>query len=561
MGNDLIGDLREIIEAERDRFDVPGCAVLVVVDHQVVLCEGFGRRDTAADLPVTERTLFPIASSTKTFTAAVCALLVESGQLAWDRPVREYLPGFAMADPVASLQLTVFDLLCHRSGLPRHDLLWYSADGDMTRTELVAALAHLPSSRRLREAWQYNNLLYATAGELAGHLSGTSYEGAVRKWILDPLGMSRTNFSVDDLVSDPDAARPYSARRPGESLREVPFARLDLVGAAGNINSCVADLAPWVLTLLGKGIEGRAPLLSASALATLQAPAIPLPEASPLAVGRAVGYCLGAMMEDYRGYRVLHHGGNIDGFSSQVSVIPEAGCAVAVLANRDGTAVRDALPCLVYDRVLGLPTEPHGANLLEREKAIGLGRTQAQDRTATESNGLPAVRPLPDYVGTYRHPAYRDLIVSADGDGLTGHYRGLAGPLRHRHLEVFNLTVDLGGTITALPIQFTHDLDGDVTAALCRFEAAVPPLRFELVADDAHLTDEVLNRLTGTYRLGPLEAKVSRRGERGLAASVAEGAPQELTLIRGLAFRMGAARVEFNDDARLITPVGEFVRA
>jgi CubicO group peptidase (beta-lactamase class C family) len=561
MTSDLIADLREIIEAERVRFEVPGCAVLVVADGEVVLCEGFGRRDVDADLPVTERTLFPIGSSTKTFTAAVCALLVESGRLAWDRPVREYLPGFAMADPTASLQLTVYDMLCHRSGLPRHDLLWYSANGDMTRTDLVAALAHLPPNRRLRETWQYNNLLYATAGELAGHLSGTSYEGAARKWILDPLDMARTNFSIDDVLDDPDAARPYSAPGPGEPLAEVPFARLDLVGAAGNINSCVAELAPWVLTLLGVGIDGRPPLLSASALATLQSPAMPLPEASPLAVGNPVGYCLGVMMEDYRGHRVLHHGGNIDGFSSQVSVIPEARCAVAVLTNRDGTALRDALPCIVYDRILGLSPEPHGADLLEREKAFWVGRAQAQDRTATNSNGLAPVRPLPDYVGTYRHPAYRDLVVTADGDGLIGHYRGLEGPLRHRHLEVFNLTVDLGGTVTPLPVQFTHDMDGDVSGALCQFEVAVAPLRFERVADDAHLTDELLDRLAGTYRLGPLEAKVSRRGERGLAATIAEGSPTELKLVHDLAFRMGPARVEFTDDGRLITPVGEFVRA
>jgi CubicO group peptidase (beta-lactamase class C family) len=559
MPNELVAELREIVETERARFGVPGCAVLVVADGEIVMCEGFGWRNQEDKLPVTDRTLFPIGSSTKTFTAAVCALLVESGRLGWDRPVREYLPGFRMADPVASEQLTVYDMLCHRSGLPRHDLLWYAADGAMTRSELVSALGHLPANRKLRESWQYNNLLYAAAGELAARLSGTSYEGAVRSWIFEPLGMRRSNFSVDDLADDPDVATPYSAPRPGEPLRGIPFARLDLVGAAGNINSCAEEMGRWLLTLLGRGVGGRAPLLSTSALAMLQSPAAPLPEGSLLAVGRPVGYCLGLMLEDYRGHRLLHHGGNIDGFSSQVSFVPEAGCGVVVLTNREGTALRDVLPCVLFDRILGLPEQPHGERLLDREQALHRGFFQAADRTVSASIGLGPVRPLDDYVGRYSHRAYGALEVARAEGGLGARYRKLAGPLRHRHLEVFNLLVDLGGTDLPLPVQFTHNLDGDVTAALVRLEPAVDPIRFDRVPDDSHLSDEVLDELAGTYRLGPVMATITRRGEHGLTGTIAQGPPKELKLVAGFAFTIDGARIEFTDDHRLVTPMGEFV--
>ena len=560
MMQDLVADLRRIVETERARFEVPGCAVLVVADGRIALSEGFGHRDVDRELPVTSRTLFPIGSSTKTFTAVLCAALVDQGRLAWDRPVREYLPGFRMRDPAATDQLTVFDMLCHRSGLPRHDLMWYAARDEMTRGELVAALRHLEPNRGFRETWQYNNLLYTTVGELAGRLAGTSYELAVRQYLLDPLDMVRTNFSVNETQADDDTAMPYVAPALGEAVKEVPFARLDLVAPAGGINSCVDELGRWLLTLLGLGVDGRPALLSESVLSLVRAPAMPLPDESLLAVGRPVGYGLGLIVEDYRGYRLVHHGGNIDGFSSQVSFIPEAGCGVVVLCNRDGTSLRDALPFLIYDRLLGLEPRPHGEALLAKEAALWRGRAQSRTRTLSAANSLPAVRPLADYVGRYRNHAYGALIVAQDGEGLKGRYRSLSGPLEHRHLEVFNLVVDLGGIETPLPVQFHHDFDGEVSGASARLEPTVAAIRFDRVPDTAHLTDALLDRLAGTYHLGPLTASVARRGQRGLVARIVESGFKELKPVHGLVFTMNGARLEFTDDGRLITPVGEFAR-
>ncbi|MGH3679225.1 MAG: serine hydrolase [Natronosporangium sp.] len=556
-------DLRRIVETERERFAVPGCAVVVVAGGEVVLCDGFGSRDLERGLPVTAGTLFPVGSSTKTFTAALCAVLVDEGTLAWDRPVRDYLPQLRLADPAAG-QLTVFDLLCHRSGLPRHDLLWYAGRDTLTRDDLLRALPHLPPSREFRQAWQYNNLLYTVAGILAGQLAGAgSYEIAVRERLLDPLGMARTNFSVEQTGADPDAAWPYVAPAPGEPVKAVRYARLDLVAPAGAINSSVADLAPWLLTLLGHGVGGRPPLLSGSVLAPLRHPAAPLPDGSQLAVGTPVGYGLGTIVEDYRGHRIVHHGGNIDGFSCQVSTVPEADVGVAVLSNRDGTMLRDVVPCLVYERLLGLTPSGLGERLLAKEVAIHRGRGQHRERTGTATAGLPAVRPLSDYAGRYRHPGYGDLVIDVDGAGLVGRYLSLTGPLRHRHLEVFNLVVDLGGIETPLPVQFFHDLDGQVSAAELPAEPAVPPVRFDRVADTGHLTGELLDRLAGAYRMGPLTATVTRRGPAGLVARIVEGPFQELIPVRGLVFRSGAGsggRVEFTEDGRLVTQAGEFTR-
>lgn len=560
MTSDLAADLRELIEAERLRFGVPGCAVVVVAGGKVVLSEGFGTRDVFRDLAVTDRTLFPIASSTKTFTAALCAALVQDGKLAWDRPVRDYMDDFAMKDPVVTKTLSVFDMLCHRSGLPRHDLLWYSDGGEMDRRELVRALRHLDPNRGFREEFQYNNLLYLAAGEVAGHVDGTTYETAVQERLLDPLKMTRTNFSVDDLLGNEDTATPYVFPYPENEAKEVPHARLDLIAPAGSINSCAEDMASWLLTLLGRGVGGWPPLLGPGVLSVLRAPAVPLPMGSSLVIGNAVGYCLGLMAVDYRGHRVLQHGGNIDGFSSQVTFIPGEGCGIVVLSNRDGTVFRDVLPLVIFDRVLGLAHHDHGRAGLEREQALRSGPAQARRRRPTGKTGLGPVRPLVDYVGRYRHPAYGELVVDLADDGLYGRYRSLSGGLTHRHLEVFDLTVDLGGVDTPLGVQFSHDFDAHVVSARVVLEGAVEPVLFKRVPDSDHLTDKALERLAGTYHLGPLTTVVERRGAHGLMATVLEGSPRRLELVQGLVFSLDGRRVEFTEDGRVVTWAGEFTR-
>lgn len=215
------------------------------------------------------------------------------------------------------------------------------------------------------------------------------------------------------------------------------------------------------------------------------------------------------------------------------------------------------------ERLLGLPpaAPPLGEVLLAKEVAIHDGRRQLRSRTGWAGNGLPPVRSLADYAGRYRHPAYGDLVVSAGGDGLQGTYQSLSGPLAHRHLEVFHLVVDLGGIETPLPVQFFHDRDGEVSAAESPLESAVPAIRFTRIPDTSHLAGELLDRLAGDYRKGPLTATVARRGERGLVLQLVEGGFEELEPVRGLVFRAGTGRIEFTGDGRLLTPVGELTGA
>jgi CubicO group peptidase (beta-lactamase class C family) len=235
---------------------VPGAAVTIVQNGKILLAKGYGYRDTGKKLPITGKTLFPIASITKSFTVTALGVLVDQGRLEWDKPVREYLADFRMSDPVATEQLTPRDLVTHRSGLPRHDLIWYSSS--FTREQLVARLRYLELSKPIRSTFQYNNLMFLTAGYLGGRIIGTSWEELVQHSILDPLGMSSTRFSSQEARKSSDYALPYRKNRKTEVVSEIEFSRWGDVGPAGSINSCIDDMAKYLLLHVSQGkVEGK----------------------------------------------------------------------------------------------------------------------------------------------------------------------------------------------------------------------------------------------------------------------------------------------------------------
>lgn len=474
----VVARLRAIVESERRRAGVPGCAVAVVRNAAVLFNEGFGVRDVESNLPVTTKTLFPIGSSTKTFTAAVLAVLAGEGHVDLDAPIRTYVPGFAMWDHEATESLSLRDCLSHRSGLPRHDILWQAHDGVLTRRDVISALAHLPSSQPFRSAYQYNNLLYMVAGELAAMHSGSDFEDVVTARILGPLNMSRTNFSVVTTQQDSDHATPYHQETDGEPARRIPFAALNLAGPAGGINSCTDDLIPWLITLTGRGIAGRPPLLSTGILVELRTPAIPMPADDEEYVA-PVGYGLGLMLADYRGRRISHHGGNIDGFSCEI-LTRDDGVGIAVLCNLQATSLRDAVPYLILDALDDFESPDHGAFFRQR-LAVKLAQAEAAHSLPASENPSSTVRPLDDYAGLYRHPGYGDSVVACTGGTLQWKLGSISGLLRHREGHDFAIEALLNGTETRLAARFTTGPTGSVDALLMQLETAIPPIQFSRV--------------------------------------------------------------------------------
>ena len=257
-----------------DRWKVPGMSIAVTQGGNVIFMKGFGFRDQAGERPVTTQTIFAIGSSTKAFTTMVLATLVDEGKLDWDTPVRAYLPWFKMYDPFTSERMTARDLVTHRSGLPRYDLLWYN-NLSSTREEIVRRLRYLPPSGDFRTIFQYQNLMFLTAGYLAGVLDGGGWETAVKTRILDPLGMSATNFSVEDSKATSDYALPYSEK--DDRVREVGFRNIDLIGPAGSINAHVEDMVKWLLLHQKKGDWRGRQLVSATQMSEMHKPQMAMP--------------------------------------------------------------------------------------------------------------------------------------------------------------------------------------------------------------------------------------------------------------------------------------------
>ena len=238
-----LAGLDEFVAGAMKDWKVPGVAVAVVKDGQVILSKGYGTRDADKQLPVTPKTLFAIGSITKSFTVTALGMLADDGKLDWDKPVREYLPEFRLYDQVASDHMTPRDLVTPRSGLPRHDALWYNST--FTRREMIERLRYLEPSKDFRSTWQYNNLMFLTAGYLAGQLAGTSWEELVRARIFGPLGMTGSNFSVTDSQKSPDFAQPYATVK--EETKKIPFRGIDEMAPAGSINSNIEDMTRYLL--------------------------------------------------------------------------------------------------------------------------------------------------------------------------------------------------------------------------------------------------------------------------------------------------------------------------
>jgi CubicO group peptidase (beta-lactamase class C family) len=222
-----------------------------------------------------------------------------------------------MSDPVATEQLTARDLVTHRSGLPRHDLIWYSSS--FTREQLVARLRYLEANKPLRSTFQYNNLMFVTAGYLGGQIAGTSWEELVQQRILNPLGMSTTRLTSQEARKGSDFALPYRKNRKTDVVSEIDFSRWGDVGPAGSMNSCIEDMASYLLLHVNKGNVGGKQLLGNNTSEQMHSPQMVIQRRPLFAELSGAGYGMGLIIDTYRGHKHVYHGGNLDGFSAQVN--------------------------------------------------------------------------------------------------------------------------------------------------------------------------------------------------------------------------------------------------
>jgi CubicO group peptidase (beta-lactamase class C family) len=456
-------------------WNVPGIGVGIVVKDRLVFAKGYGYRDYGKKLPFTSKTTIPIASNTKLFTAVACGLLIEDGKLAWDEPVRKFVPGIQFYDDDLNRQVSIRDMLSHRTGITRHDTIWYKSD--FTRRELFERLKYLEPTKPLRTTFLYNNMMYASAGYIVELLSGKTWEDFVRARILTPLGMNSTDYTIDDMVGRPDHGVPYTERRDSFELYEIPYYReVAGLGPAGAITSNLEDMSRWVIALLNGGmIDGRQ-VLPASVIKETLAPTIALPNAELEAFGwgemlNSV-YGTGRMSASYRGHLLAYHGGDLPGFHSQVSVMPQDGIGVIVLVIGDhASPLYDDVSYDVYERLLGLSHTPWSERELEIRKK---GKEAAKEaRAKAGMDRVPGTKPshaLADYAGEYEHPAYGVLTISEKDQGLFFDFHKIRLPLSHFHYDRFETPDDEQDGRWS--VNFQTNPQGDVDKALMSLDEA-----------------------------------------------------------------------------------------
>ena len=342
---DRLDRLTEGLEAQREELHVPGLAIAVVLDDQVVFARGFGVTDLESRTPVTPETLFAVGSTTKAFTTTLIGMLVDEGKMAWDDPVTKYLPAFALQPDTeeADARITLRDMLAHRTGFTRMGALW--AGGAVPARQILRVAATAEPWAPFREQFNYNNVMYLAAGMASGEAAGTSWDALVKKRLLQPLGMTSTTTSVRRVRRDARLATGYMWDEGKETHERLPMRNLDVVAPAGAINSNVLDMARWVRFQLGRGaFEGRR-LISETQLQETWT--------SQIEVTDGIEYGLGWMLHEWNGKPVVEHGGNIDGFMAQVGLLPEENLGFVLLGNVTASAMQALSLELVWEAMAG----------------------------------------------------------------------------------------------------------------------------------------------------------------------------------------------------------------
>ncbi len=526
------------IEQVRKDWKVQGVAVAIIQKDKVVFAKGFGYRDVDKKLPVTPETLFAIGSSSKAFTAAGICLLQEDGKLELDKPIINYLPTFKLHDAYATEKMTARDLLSHRSGLPRHDLVWYGST--LSRKELFNSLRHLEFNKSFRERWEYQNLMYLTAGVVIEELSGKTWEAFTKERIFDPLEMKVTNFSVDQMAKGTNSSLGYIELN--EKVEVTPYRNIDAIGPAGSINSNIMDMSNWVIALINGGKFKGTQVLKESTIRAVQTPVISLPASVPLQYDE-IGYGtygLGWFINPYRGKTLVQHGGNIDGFSANVAFMPKDSIGIVVLTNMNGTPSTALIRNNIIDRLLGLaPVDWNGRALADVKKAKeNQAKNKKESDEAQVKNTSPSHK-LEDYVGEFEHPAYGVIAVTADKDSLRINFHGMSSGLRHYHYDIFEGTGPR--YFKGEKVSFITNKAGEIHELHAKLEPAVKDLVFarKLVVKDVSASQ--LQTYVGEYDFGGQVAKVYLRGEQTLMLFVPGQPDYELMPVKEHEFKLKAA--------------------
>jgi len=443
-------------------WHMPGFAVAVVQNDRVVYLKGFGVKQIGGNDPITPDTLFEIASDTKAFTATAMAMLADQKKLDWDDPVRKYVEYFHLDDPCADSLVTLRDIVSHRTGLSRHDELWDFTD--WPRERVIRAISAVKLTRPIRSAYQYNNIMFALAGEVVASAAKMPWDEFIRTRIFEALGMTHSRTSMAGWNASPHATGHRYDMATGR-FSVQPMRDYNSIAPAGTIMSSARDMAQWLRFQLAGGVIDGKRLISAEALNETRTPQMVIPleglgkEAAPETNLQAYG--LGWVIQDYRGQLLVSHAGALNGFRSQVALLPNRNAGVVVLANAGRGFAVVALRNAILDQILAAPARDWNQLLLDIDKRSD--QKDAEEKANRAAKRHPDTKPsreLAAYAGTYEDPAYGPATISVENGALFLHWNRINAPLTHFNFDTFDLSIpeeDLDELI-----EFRLGTDGEV---------------------------------------------------------------------------------------------------
>ncbi|HXB30621.1 MAG TPA: serine hydrolase [Puia sp.] len=495
----------------------PGFAVVVVEKNKVVYANGFGFRNYEEKLPVTPNTLFAIGSCTKAFTASLIGELAAKGDLDIDKPVRNYLPDLKFFNDDMNDRITLRDMMCHRTGLPRHDFAWYLFS-TTTRDSLVKRLQYLEPSARVRDKWQYNNFMFMLQGVVVEKITHQTWETNIKNNIFLPLGMNHSNTSIADMEKDPDAALGYEIKDSANIRRihKLEYFHIDAMGPAGSINSSVMDMSNWLITWIHGGKFNNKEIIPAGfakeAMSSQMIAGSGFPEADTKDL-QFSNYGFGWSLASYRGHYRVEHGGNIDGFSASTSFFPSDSIGIVVLTNQNASSIPSIVRNILADKILGLKYYDWNSYMWNNYAKMKQEEKEAESSKvkSDKARTIPS-HPLKNYTGLFNNKGYGSMDIFIDHDSLFLQTGKSISWLKQDQYDWFKMYErDKQGhvdTSQGFSIEFRTDQTGEINEINAAFEPSVKTIVFSRIPKTAVIQTDSLKKFEGVYLIGQLELKV-----------------------------------------------------
>lgn len=474
---------REYVEKELKIHNIPGMAIGVIKDDKIILSEGYGVADVENKSKIDSDSLFGIASCTKSFTAALIAMLVDQGKLDFDTPIREYLPDFRMYDEYATRECTIRDMLNHRTGIPGHDSLYTD---EIDRAELFKRIRYIEPNAPMRTVTQYNNVIYTLAGHIAERVSGLKWDDMIHDWIFKPLGMNNSNTSISELRKSNNIAEPHWRQEDG-SIKKIKNWSVSPGEPCAAINSCITDMMKWIQFHLNMGEWNGKQLISKECMEEMHKWAVPfqmwsvqIDEIPPMQ-----GYSMGWIEDYYRGNDLVYHVGEIEGYCSLMCFLPKKNIGVMIMINNHNSAIliEQSILYTILDNVLGLEKTRDWSAFFESQKGKwgGFYLDEVINLMPNEPiTGTKPSHPLDDYIGEYWNPGYGKITIHREGNKLKAMFRGMDQDMEHYHYDIFKMKgIKMDTLVVTAPVTFhTNAYDGSIDSFSVPFEPSVSPILF-----------------------------------------------------------------------------------